>query len=61
MEIIELLKEGESIQERLSTGERSKDITKISVKFKEMMQKVNVNGVLKILTNEISNGLPTFN
>ena len=57
MEIIELLKEGESIQERLSTGERSKGITKISVKFKEMMQKVNVNGVLKILTNEISNGL----
>ena len=54
---IELLSEGESIQEMLLTGERPKDIAKISVKFKELMQKCNVNGVLKLLTNEMSNGI----
>ena len=37
--IIELLNEGELIQERLATGERSKDIAKISVNFKELKQK----------------------
>ena len=55
--IIELLNEGESIQERLPTGERSKDIAKISVKFNELMQKGNTNGALKLLTNEVSNGI----
>ena len=35
--IIKLLNEGESIQERLPTGEGSKDIAKISVRFKEPM------------------------
>ena len=32
--IIELLTEGESVQERLPTGERSKDIAKISLSAK---------------------------
>ena len=51
--IIKLLNEGQSIQERLPTGETPKDIAKISVKFKELMQKGNVNGALKLLTNEM--------
>ena len=51
--IIKLLNEGQSIQERLPTGETPKDIAKISVNFKELMQKVNVNGALKLLTNEM--------
>ena len=55
--IIELLNEGESIQERLTTGERSKDIAKISVNFKELMQKGNVNGALKLLTNQMCNSI----
>ena len=55
--IIELLNEGESIQERLPTGERSKDIAKISIKFKELMQKGNVSGALKLLTNQMSNDI----
>ena len=54
---IELLSEGESIQEMLLTGERPKNIAKISVKFKELMQKCNVNGALKLLTNQMSNGI----
>ena len=55
--IIELLNEGESIQERLPTGERPNNMAKISVKFKELMQKDNVIGALKLLTNEMSNGI----
>ena len=35
----------------------NKDIAKIFVKFKELMQKGNVNGALKLLTNEMSNGI----
>ena len=42
---------------RLLTAERSKDIGKISVKFKELTQKSNVNGALKFLTNKMSNGI----
>ena len=55
--IIELLNEGKLTQERSPTGERSKDIAKISVTFKELMQKDNINGLLKLLTNKISNGI----
>ena len=55
--IIELLNEGESIQERLPTGERPNNMAKISVKFKELMQKDNVIGAVKLLTNEMSNGI----
>ena len=55
--IIELLNEGQSIQERLPTGDGPKGIAKISVKFKELMQKRNVNGALKLLTNEMSNSI----
>ena len=57
---MKLLNEGQSIQERLPTGDRPKDIAKISVKFKELMQKGNVNGALKLLTNEMSNGILTL-
>ena len=55
--ITELLNEGQSFQERLPTGDRPKDIAKIFVKFKELMEKGNVNGALKLLTNEMSNGI----
>ena len=44
-------------ENQLPTGERSKDIAKISVKFKELMQKGNVNGALKLLSNEMSNDI----
>ena len=54
---IELLNEGQSIQKRLPAGDRPEDIAKISVNFKELMQKGNVNGALKLLTNEMSNGI----
>ena len=33
------------------------DLQKISIKFKHLVQKGNVNGVLKLLTNNMSNGI----
>ena len=57
--IIKLLNEGESIQEMLLIGERkrAKVTAKMSVKFKELMQKCNVNGPSKLLFNEVNNGI----
>ena len=54
---MELLYEGLAIQERLRTLNTSMNIGKISSKFKQLMQKGNVNGALKLLTNNISNGI----
>ena len=48
--IDELLFEGETIQSRKSIGELSK-------KFTLLMEKENVNGALKLLTSNISNGI----
>ena len=36
------------------------NIVKISSKFKDLMQKGNVNGALKLLTNNMSNGILTL-
>ena len=33
------------------------NLRKISIKFKHLMQRENVNGALKLLTNNVSNGL----
>ena len=46
--------EGKTMQERLKSPDNSM-ITKISIKFKLLMSKGNVNGVLKLLTNNMSN------
>ena len=54
--IEELLYEGKTMQERLKSPDNSM-ITKISIKFKLLMSKGNVNGVLKLLTNNMSNGI----
>ena len=56
-DILELLYEGLAIQERLRTLNTSMNIGKISSKFKQLMQKGNVNGALKFLTNNMSNGI----
>ena len=55
--ISELLYESTTIQERLSNGNDEMNIVKISSKFKDLMQKGNVNGALKLLTNNMSNGI----
>ena len=53
--INELLYEGTTIQERLSNGNNETNIAKISSKFKNLMQRGNVNDALKLLTNNMNN------
>ena len=52
-----LYEEGRAIQDRLKSDGNPHEIVKISKKFKFQMQKGNVNGVLKILTNIMSSGI----
>ena len=46
-----LLYEGMTIQQRLRSYEEGMTIAKISLKFKNLMSKGNVNGALKLLTD----------
>ena len=55
--IEDLLYEGETIQSRLKTADSASNFAKISQKFKNLMTKGNVNGALKLLTNNMSNGV----
>ena len=53
----ELFNEAKAIQQQLQSKQRSHDIAIISKQFKILMQKGNVNGALKLLTNNISEGV----
>ena len=55
--ISELLYESTTIQERLSNGKDEMNIVKMSSKFKDLVQKGNVNGALKLLTKNMNNGI----
>ena len=55
--IDELLFEGETIQSRLHHINIPKSIGELSKKFTLLMEKGNVNGALKLLTSNISNGI----
>ena len=55
--LIELYKEGKSFQDWQKSKRSPKDIMKISKMFNLQMQKGNVNGTLKILTDNVSNGI----
>ena len=55
--IEELLYEEQTIQERLKSPDSSMTIAKILMKFRFLMSKGNVNGALKLLTNNMSNGI----
>ena len=58
----ELFNEAKAIQQQLQSKQRSHDIAIISKQFKILMQKGNVNGALKLLTNNMSGGvLPVIN
>ena len=58
--ITELVNECETIQERLPSTNSQMNIEKLSSKFKQLMQKSNVNGALRLLTNNMSNGILPF-
>ena len=50
-----LLKEEQTIQERLKSSDSSMAIAKILMKLRILMSKGNVNGPLKLLTNNMPN------
>ena len=53
--IEELLYEGQIIQEKLKSSYSSITITKVSMKNRILIRKDNMNGALKLLTNNMSN------
>ena len=55
--VTELVNESKTIQERLSSTNSQMNIEKLSCKFKQLIQKGNVNGALLLLTNNMSNGI----
>ena len=59
--ISNLLHEGKTIQERMKVIEKGMNIEKISLKFKNMMGKGNIDGALKLLTENMSNGILSLN
>ena len=59
--ISNLVHEGETIQERMKINVKGMNIEKISLKFKNMMSKGNVNRVLKLLTENMSNRILPLN
>ena len=52
-----LLYEGMTIQQRLRSDKEVMTISKISLKFKNLMNKGNVNGALKLLTDNMHSGV----
>ena len=60
-EFLELLKEGATIQKDLRDVIENKTLSEISRKFTTKMQKGNVNGAIKILTNNMQNGILPLN
>ena len=55
--IIELVNESKAIQERLPSNNTPMNIENLSLKFKQLMQRGNVNRALRLLTNNMSNGV----
>ena len=58
--ITELVNESKSMQYRLPSTKKKKsqmNIEKPSSKFKQLMQKSNVNSTLRLLANDMSNGI----
>ena len=60
-DIERLLYEGLTIQQRLRSNKEGMTIAKISLKFKNLMNKGNVNGVLKVLTDNMHGGILPLN
>ena len=56
-----LLYEGMTIQQRLRSDEEGVTVAKISLKFKNLMIKGNVNGALKLLTDNMHSGTLPLN
>ena len=59
--LLELLREGETIQKSLASTNKRKTTGEISKKFVEQMQKGNINCAIKIITNNMQNGILPLN
>ena len=57
----ELYEEAETIQQRLSKPSRKNDIASISKRFKDHMQRGNVNAAIRLLTDNMSHGILPLN
>ena len=57
----ELVLEGETIQKCLKSVNRPKSILEISKMFRQEMEKGNVNGAMKLLTDNMQNGVLPLN
>ena len=60
-ELLALFDECVTIQERLNPPNVKADISSISKKFRTLMQKGDVNGALRILTDNMNNGILPLN
>ena len=60
-DLLDLLQEIITIQRSLKSSTNNKNISKISEKFAIEMQKGNINGALKLLTNNMQNGILPLN
>ena len=56
-DLLELLKEAETIQKSLRSKKISTNIAEISKRFSQEMKKGNVNSATKILTDNMKNGI----
>jgi len=60
-QINELIREGETIQRQLPNTLAPKEIGKISRKFAKLMTRGKVNSAMKLLTNNMKNGILPLN
>ena len=60
-EFNQLLEEGIAIQQSLKNTNKPRTIAEISKRFLKAMQKGNINGAIKILTNNMENGILPIN
>ena len=60
-ELKELLFEAEPIQQRLESISKKKDIAQLSKEFVKLMSKGNIAGALKLLSNNMLNGVLPLN
>lgn len=59
--IEKLMQEAETLQSKLPSSSKSKDIENISNHFKDMLQRGNVNGATKLITNNMSGRIVPLN
>ena len=60
-DLLKLFEEAEAIQSRLPIDNGKRDMAATSRRFKELMQKGNVNGAIKLLTNNMKGGILPLN